>query len=329
MKGPCALRRAVVVLVLGAGAMHGSVATAQELPWVSTSPASGAVAPNEPPAVPNPGPAILGGRLASPEHLLPPVRWRWGRDTVADYVVGGAAGVATLVAAIVPPLPTHQIEGGILFDDAVRNAVRPAGIQVRYAFRDASNVELSVAATWPFFVDALTTVWWYHGDRDTAQAMAVLDLETLAIAGAVQGVTNVVVSRPRPYASSCGTPELPQRGLRLRRHHRVPELLQRTRHVHLHGRGSRLPQSHGHRPPRGSLGRSHLRRRLRGGSDDLGLPGPRRPALLQRRPPGRPHGDAHRLRGALSAPVPGHGRPRGHLLQLVPSTSGLGLVGRF
>jgi hypothetical protein len=140
---------------------------------------------------------------------IPPVHWRWGRDTRADYVIGATAAAMTLAAAIVPPLPVHHLEGGVWFDDAVRNAVRPSSIQVRYAFRDASNVELSLAATWPFFADALAGTWWYHGDRDTAQAMAVLDLETLAIAGAVQGVTNVLVSRPRPYASSCGTPELP------------------------------------------------------------------------------------------------------------------------
>lgn len=179
----------------------------------SLPPEPKATAPNEPPAVPNPGPEIVGGHPKSGEQPLPPVRWRWGHDTIADYVIGGATGAITLAAAIVPPLPVHHLDGGILFDNAVRNAVRPASIQVRYAFRDASNVELSVAATWPFFADALTSVWWYHGDRDTAQAMAVLDLETLAIAGAVQGVTNVVVSRPRPYASSCGTPELPAAAL--------------------------------------------------------------------------------------------------------------------
>jgi membrane-associated phospholipid phosphatase len=202
-------RPVIAAIALGVGVLSASVGRADGPRALPPPTVPTATAPNEPPAVPNPGPGILGGHPQSREEPLRPVRWRWGHETVADYVIGAAAGVLTLAAAIVPPLPVHHLQGGILFDDAVRNAVRPASIQVRYAFRDASNVELAVAATWPFFADALTSTWWYHGDRDTAQEMAVLDLETLAIAGAVQGATNVVVSRPRPYASSCGTPQLP------------------------------------------------------------------------------------------------------------------------
>jgi membrane-associated phospholipid phosphatase len=63
--------------------------------------------------------------------------------------------------------------------------------------------------TWPFFADALTTAWWYRGSRDVAEEMALIDLETLAISGAVQGATNVFVSRERPYGRDCGTDALP------------------------------------------------------------------------------------------------------------------------
>jgi membrane-associated phospholipid phosphatase len=170
-------------------------------------------APNEPPAVPSPGPEFLGGRPRSPERRIALLRWPWTPIGTTDYVIGGLAGATTLAAAIVHPLPTHYLEGGILFDDAVRNAVRPSSIQVRYAFRDASDVELSFAATWPFFADALAGAWWFHGDREVAEQMALLDLETLAIAGAVQGVTNVLVSRQRPYGQYCGTPGLPANAL--------------------------------------------------------------------------------------------------------------------
>jgi membrane-associated phospholipid phosphatase len=166
-----------------------------------------ATPPNEPPAVPSPGPEIVAGAPGSPDRL--PLSWDWAPFSTADYVVAGTAGAVTLAAAIIHPLPRHLLQGGILFDDAVRNAVRPSSIQTRYAFRDASNVGLSLAATWPFFGDALASAWWYRGSRDTAEEMALLDLETLAISGAVQGVTNVVVSRQRPYGRYCGTPALP------------------------------------------------------------------------------------------------------------------------
>ena len=155
------------------------------------------------------------GRVASCEQRdhLPPYEWKLAPFSTTDWIIAGTAGAITLAMAIVPPLHTHQITGPILFDTAVRDAVRPSSIRVRYDFRDASDVGLSLMATWPFFVDALATAWWYRGSREVAQQMALLDLETLAISGAIQGVTNVVVSRPRPYGSDCGTQALPGNAL--------------------------------------------------------------------------------------------------------------------
>jgi membrane-associated phospholipid phosphatase len=178
----------------------------------ATPPRTPALPPNEPPSVPTPGPEVRGGKPVQTD-LLPPLSWDWAPFSAADWVIASTAGAVTLAAAIVHPLPTHYLQGGILFDDSIRNAVRPSSIQTRYAFRDASDVGLSLAATWPFFVDALATAWWYRGSRDTAQQMALLDLETLAISGAIQGVTNVLVSRQRPYGQYCGTPELPAAAL--------------------------------------------------------------------------------------------------------------------
>ena len=207
---PYALTCAVVLGVTCA------TATVRAAPPSSPAPpASATVAPplppGEPPSVPNPGPAVIAGTPGSPDRL--PLSWDWAPFSTADYVVAGTAGAITLAAAIIHPLPTHHLQGGILFDDAVRNAVVPSNIQTRYAFRDASDVGLSLSATWPFFIDALATAWWYRGSRDTAEEMALLDLETLAIAGAAQGVTNVLVSRQRPYGSECGTTALPGNAL--------------------------------------------------------------------------------------------------------------------
>jgi membrane-associated phospholipid phosphatase len=40
--------------------------------------------------------------------------------------------------------------------------------------------------------------------------MALIDLETLAVSGAIQGATNVLVSRERPFGPDCGKGELPE-----------------------------------------------------------------------------------------------------------------------
>ncbi len=170
-------------------------------------------APNEPPSVPTPGPDVRGGAPLAGDVAEPPLQWNWAPFSTADYIIGSTAAGFTLAAAIIHPLPAHQLSGGILFDNAVEKAVQKFGTAPRYAFRDASNVGLSLAATWPFFVDSLASAWWYRGSRDVAQQMALLDLETLAIAGAVQGIVNVTVSRQRPYGSSCGTAQLPSNAI--------------------------------------------------------------------------------------------------------------------
>jgi membrane-associated phospholipid phosphatase len=134
---------------------------------------------------------------------MPALRWDYPTFSTLDYVVTGAAGAITLGAAIVSPMPKHTT-GGIWFDESVRDALRLNSSDARYIARDVSDVGLSLVVTWPIFVDSLITAWWYRGSREVAQEMALIDLETLAITGAVQGVTNVFVSRERPYVRDCG-----------------------------------------------------------------------------------------------------------------------------
>jgi membrane-associated phospholipid phosphatase len=138
-----------------------------------------------------------------------PLVWKWRRFSTADYLLTTGAGAITLAAAIVPPRSQHSIHGGILFDNAVRDTLRVRPLANRYIFRDASDVGLSLAISWPFAADALTAAWWYRGSRDVAQEMALIDLQTLAISGALQGATNVFVSRERPYGRNCGSDQLP------------------------------------------------------------------------------------------------------------------------
>jgi membrane-associated phospholipid phosphatase len=142
-----------------------------------------------------------------------PLEWRWSRFSTADYLLTGAGAAITLAAAVIKPISPPALSGGILFDDAVRRALRANSLQTRYAFRDASDVGVSLAVTWPFFADSLFTAWWYRGNRDAAEEMALIDLETLAVSGAVQGITNVLVGRERPYGRDCGTSVLPEAAL--------------------------------------------------------------------------------------------------------------------
>jgi membrane-associated phospholipid phosphatase len=139
----------------------------------------------------------------------PPLIWKWRNFSTADFAVTIAAGALTLTAAIVKPRAQHSLTGPIGFDSDVRSALRADKLSMRYRFRDMSDVGLSLAVSWPFVGDALTTAWWYRGSRETAEEMALIDLQTLAISGALQGVTNVLVSRERPFGQDCGQGELP------------------------------------------------------------------------------------------------------------------------
>lgn len=161
----------------------------------------------DPPAAPKP-------RLVNTLPLVstdapPPLIWKWPTFSTADYVVTLAGGAITLGGAVTRPRATHSLGGPIGIDNDVRRALRADRLSLRYDFRDASDVGLSLAISWPFVSDALTTAWWYRGSREAAQEMALIDLEAFAIAGALQGATNVLVSRERPFGQGCGEGELP------------------------------------------------------------------------------------------------------------------------
>ena len=147
------------------------------------------------------------------KNAPPPLIWKWPTFGAGDYVVAATGAAITLTAAIVKPRAKHSLNGGLWFDESVRNALRARTISGRYIFRDASDVGLSLAVSWPFMGDALTGAWWYRGSREAAQEMALIDLETLAVSGALQGAANVLVSRERPYGRTCGSSDLPSDAL--------------------------------------------------------------------------------------------------------------------
>ncbi len=155
------------------------------------------------------GPRSFDNTVIVTKDAPPPLVWKWQRFSTADYLLTTAGGGITLAAAIIAPRPQHSLGGGLWFDNSVRNALRAHSLANRYIFRDASDVGLSLAVTWPFMADALTAAWWYRGSREAAQEMALIDLEALAVTGAIQGTANVLVSRERPYGQDCGSEALP------------------------------------------------------------------------------------------------------------------------
>ena len=194
------------------------------LPAQGSAPESGEAPGDAPPPAPDspestPAFAPMPSLRKNPIDVLPgdvvyppidktpvkPILWNpeWPRFGAVDWVITGVGAAVAIGAAIVPPQRKHYVSTfGI--DDSARKALRLPSIEGRYVARDASDVILSLEATWPFFVDALISTWWFRGSPDAAAQMALVDGEALAIVTAIQGATNTLASRERPYGQTCG-----------------------------------------------------------------------------------------------------------------------------
>ncbi len=136
---------------------------------------------------------------------LPELVWdrSYARFGIGNLILTGVGGAITLAAAILPPFSSNRRSGGILFDESARSTLRAATFEGRYVARDVSDVFLSLATTYPFFIDALVSAWWFRGNADVARQMALIDAEAFAITGSIQGITNVFAARERPYGRIC------------------------------------------------------------------------------------------------------------------------------
>lgn len=208
---------AVLLAIAAALASGHALANGAVLPaTASASPATPpppSASPSEPPP-PVKRHAFDGSVAVGAERLranLPELVWSrsYARFGAANTIVMLVGGAATLATAIVPPIEGNRRSGGVLFDESARNALRARSAQGRYIARDTSDVFLSLSLTYPFFIDALASAWWFRGNADVARQMALIDAEALAITGTIQGVTNVLAARERPYGRTCGaeTPE--------------------------------------------------------------------------------------------------------------------------
>ncbi|HEU4404229.1 MAG TPA: phosphatase PAP2 family protein [Polyangiaceae bacterium] len=135
----------------------------------------------------------------------PPIAWdpRWPTFQTFEYYLAGAGVALSVAAQVARPRAAHW-RGGILFDEAVRDAVRPGAYYGRQTAEDASDVLVSLVISYPFVIDALGVAWWYRGSDKVAAQMALINAETIAISTGLHGLTTVIGSRERPYGRTCG-----------------------------------------------------------------------------------------------------------------------------
>lgn len=167
--------------------------------------------PQPPPPLPGPvlTPPPLTPALAPPPDVHP-IRWNpaWGDAINApELVFTGVALGAAIAGQVIPPVGEGWTKS-LTFDDDVRSFVRLDSENDRRAARDYSDVLLTSLVGFPVIIDALVVAGWARQSTDVSFQMLMMDAEVFAVTMAIQGLTNTLVHRQRPYVDGCGG-ELP------------------------------------------------------------------------------------------------------------------------
>ncbi len=124
------------------------------------------------------------------------------RFRTSESVVTGALALQAASVVLLYPQPAANWRGGILFDDAIRDAVLLEGTGARAsAARWSDNLYYGLLA-YPLLVDTAIVTWGAHGSTDVANEMLAMNLEAYAFSGAI-ALTAEKIGRVRPAERGC------------------------------------------------------------------------------------------------------------------------------
>jgi membrane-associated phospholipid phosphatase len=148
--------------------------------------------------------AVLLSPMPAQAWDSPRVEWRpeWPKFRAAE--VAFTAGLTLQVAAafFLFPEPQRNWEGGILFDDAARGALRLRTRSARTTADSASDIIYYGLAAYPLLVDAGVLAAGVHGAPDVAVQLVAMDLEAYAFTGAIV-LSAEKIGRVRPEDRGC------------------------------------------------------------------------------------------------------------------------------
>jgi membrane-associated phospholipid phosphatase len=132
------------------------------------------------------------------------VRWNptWPRFRPSEYALTAGLAFNIAQATFLYPAPKANWEGGILFDDAVRDAILLGSPEARDRAAVVSDDIYYVLATYPLLVDTAIVTWAVHGAGDVAFQMMLINFESYALTGAI-ALTAEKLGRVRPMADDC------------------------------------------------------------------------------------------------------------------------------
>lgn len=141
----------------------------------------------------------LPARATEPEVAWNPA---WPRFRKAEIALTGGLTLQVAAALFLYPAPQRNWEGGILFDDAARDALVLKSRNARAQAAKVSDYLYYGLATLPLALDVGIVARGVHGSGDVALQMLAMDLEGYALAGAI-AMSAEKLGRVRPVDRGC------------------------------------------------------------------------------------------------------------------------------
>src|ERR1700733_557781 len=119
-----------------------------------------------------------------------PDRVEWSPDWPRGRLVEGLDILAFTVASYEidaqwPPPHTASVHGGILFDGAVRTALRGRSPSAETTAGDLSDYLYKGGVIAPYIIDVYVVALGVHQNADVAVQMLLMDMQSLGIAGVI------------------------------------------------------------------------------------------------------------------------------------------------
>jgi membrane-associated phospholipid phosphatase len=132
------------------------------------------------------------------------VAWNpaWPRFRKAEVAFTGGLTLQVAAALFVYPTPRRKWEGGVLFDDVVRDLLVLRSLKARNTAARVSDYLYYGLAVLPMALDAGIVAGGVHGSGDVAVQMLAMDLESYALAGAI-ALSAEKLGRVRPADRGC------------------------------------------------------------------------------------------------------------------------------
>jgi hypothetical protein len=141
-------------------------------------------------AMPAPPPPLLTGKSSL---------WRteWPQYRTSELIASLAAGLATGAIVLYGPIEEPRWKGGILFDDAVRDALRARNPHTHQTFRTIGDYTYHLSPLLPLF-DALVVSTVGHSDSKLAGNLTGITLEAYSYSGVLSFIATETSARQRP-----------------------------------------------------------------------------------------------------------------------------------